>query len=451
MAEKTDLEHSAVYGKIVEFFTQYFVERNLDKTISFLSDQIYSIGTGEGEIALTKDEFRLLLEKEFQELQGPIPFEIVDYKEKQRIENCWDCFLKMKVLLEMADQTKVHYYMRITIGLHQEGGQYIFDVFHASEASIHQEDGEFFPFKLIFNRVDAVNHKIKTDLLEIVKELIPGGVVGGYEEEGYPLYAANERFLKMVGYHSYSEFDKDIQGLIINSIHPEDREYVYQMLQYSFEHSNQYEIQYRMKKKDGTYIWVYDIGKRTMDSNGKSAIISVITDISEQILKKKKMEKEMSRDALTGLYNRKSGEERICSSLNGSQGYFFFMADIDNFKLVNDIYGHVQGDEVLRMFGKQVSQFFRRKDTICRIGGDEFVIFIQDTANMEAISAKMHYLIQEYKKMMDMKWPEANSTLSIGGVWSDKMYEFKELYKMADDVLYEVKKGKKGELKIRIM
>lgn len=433
-----------VYERVEEFFTYYFGERDIEKTLSMVSDQVFSVGTGEGEMAAGKERFCQLLQEEVKLLPDPIDFMIDDYTERARGTGCWDCLLSMTVIVTVPEGAQAQYHMRITMGLHQEGDRYIFDMLHASEASVHQENGEFFPLKLVSRWQNTVNEKTKADILELVGQIMPGGIVGGYDEEGYPLYMANERFLEMAGYESYGEFEEDIQGRIIHSIHPEDREFVCSALEHSFRYRDQYEIQYRMKKKDGTYIWVQDIGKKTSDSKGRPAIISVIIDISEQMERQKTMEREMAIDSLTGLYNRKKGEERIRRALKRKSQYIFFMLDIDNFKRVNDIYGHDQGDKVLQEFGKQVGNLFRREDTVCRMGGDEFVIFVYDTSDVNAIAKKVESLSRQYCDMMNERWPEAHSTLSIGGVVSDTYYDFMELYKKADTLLYKVKKTRKG-------
>lgn len=438
-----------VFEKIKEFFTYYFLERDIEKTLSMLSDHVFSVGTGEGEVAANKEQFQDLLRKEMELLPEPIPFQIDNYTEKQRDGNCWACLFGMTVLVTIPEGDQVQYHMRITAGIHLKEGRYIIDVLHASESSVHQESGEFFPLKLVSRWRNTVNERTKADILELVGQIMPGGIVGGYDEEGYPLYTANQRFLEMAGYAAYEEFEQDIQGKIINSIHPEDREFVGHALEHSFEYRDQYEIQYRMKKKDGSYIWVHDIGKKTTDVSGKPAIISVIIDISEQMEKRRNMEREMAIDALTGLYNRKKGEERIRSALKRKNQYMFFMLDIDNFKRVNDIYGHDQGDQVLQEFGRQAGKLFRKEDTVCRMGGDEFIIFVYDTSDIHVIIKKVQSLSDYYCSMMNERWPDAHSTLSIGGVASDTYYDFMELYKKADDILYMVKKNKKGGMMLQ--
>lgn len=444
-----DFRSTPIFKKVNEFFIYYLRERNIEKTLEMLSDHVFSIGTGEGEIANGKEEFRSLMNQELAVLKSSMDFTINDYKEQQRGERYWDCILNMTVQMETDESMKIRFPMRVSIGLHLEKNKYLIDVMHASEASVHQGQGDFFPFKLMSEVRNGVNEETRMDLLKIIEQLIPGGVVGGYMENGFPLYAANDQFLKMAGYSSFEEFEKDIKGLIINTIHPEDREYVESTLKHAFEYKDQYEVQYRMKKNDETYIWVNDIGKKTRDESGKTAIISVITDISEQWNKRKRMEKELSRDSLTGLYNRKSGEERISNALNSSRQYLFFMLDLDNFKRVNDIYGHAQGDKVLTLFGKQLKKSFRKEDTICRMGGDEFIIFVNDTSDIDTITRKMNLLGDEYKKMIEDNWPRSRSTLSAGGVWSDTCHNFKELYQAADKILYEVKNEKKGMIKLQ--
>lgn len=449
--KQNPFQESLVYKTIEKFYFYYLYERNVEKTLSMLSENVYSVGTGEGEIAWKKSELRILLEKEITTLQNPIYYEIDNYVEKQRVEGCWDCFFNINLRVITKEGIRVRYYMRNTVGVHLENGKYVIDVLHASEASIHQDDGEFFPLKYVSNGVGIVNPKIKDDILEIVIQIIPGGVVGGYDEEGFPIYAANEQFLKMAGYQGFNEFKKDINGLIINSIHPDDQKYVIQTLKQNFEYCDQYQVQYRMKKKDGTYLWVQDIGKKTMDGQGRTAIISVITDISEQMVTRRKIEREISRDPLTGIYNRRSGEKRISKRLADPCEYIFFMLDLDNFKRVNDIYGHAQGDETLRWFAKMASDSFRSADTVCRMGGDEFVIFVYGTSNIPVIQKKIERLIEDYRVMMEERCPKAHATISAGGVCSDKAFDFIELYKKADRILYEVKNQKKGWVKICII
>lgn len=88
------------------------------------------------------------------------------------------------------------------------------------------------------------------------------------------------------------------------------------------------------------------------------------------------------RDPLTGLYNRRYLDETINRELIRADRYNqpvgIVMCDLDDFKLINDIHGHLAGDEVLRVFAKLLKKHSRRSDIVCRFGGEEFVMFLPD-------------------------------------------------------------------------
>src|SRR5699024_2835739 len=96
-------------------------------------------------------------------------------------------------------------------------------------------------------------------LLDILCVMMPSGIIGSYMEEGFPLYVVNDTLLNMTGY-TYDEFVKTTGGLVINSIHEEDAKRVSERIFQST--GDGYSIKYRIRKKDGNYIWVYDIGRK---------------------------------------------------------------------------------------------------------------------------------------------------------------------------------------------
>ena len=449
--ERRDImcENREIYSVLDEFFHHYFVERDAEKTLSLLSDHLYSIGTGEGEVALEKAAFRELLYDEIALLPGLLHYTITNYNEKRRMENCWDCFCNLEMQVKAPNEVEALYFLRVTAGLHKENDTITIDTLHASESSSYQEEGEYLPMRFISEGPRVINRETQHELLEIISQIMPGGIIGGYVEKDFPLYVANDRLLQMVGYESYQAFEADIHGYIINCIHPEDRELISKEFQHLPALGDQYEIEYRMRKQDGTYLWVHDIGRRTVSSDGRDAIISVLIDISQQVNTQTHLLQEASNDPLTGVYNRKGGKERITHAVQTTSDYVFFMVDLDNFKQVNDIYGHEQGDRVLCYIAEQMMESFRKSDTVCRLGGDEFAVFVTDCQDVEAIERKVTALIQAYGEMTWSQCPAAQSSLSVGGVYGHTPRTFAELYQLADQVLYEIKKSQKGQLKLR--
>lgn len=444
------LPGSQVRTWLNEFCLRYFQLRDPEGTLALLSPNFISVGTGDGEVAVNKEQFRRLLRDELQAVPWPLSYKIDNYTQHQRATTCWDCFCDVHIGLEQPEYgIHVIYHIRLTAGFHLEGERWFIDTMHASEASHTQEEGEFFPLSFALQGTSQINRSTQKELIEILAQLMPGGVVGGYVEDGFPLYVANDRMLQMAGYQSYEEFSRQIQGLVINSIHPDDREFVKMVVAQALAKGDQYEVQYRMKRRDGTDMWVHDIGRKTVADNGREAIISVLVDISEQINAKKDLEKAADKDPLTGLFNRKAGQNRIENAMHSSAGYLFVIMDLDNFKQVNDLYGHQQGDRALHEFAALLTHTFRRTDILFRLGGDEFGVFFSAPRDLGVLERKLNSVVKSYQALTQKHWPAARSSVSIGGVYGQLPREFSELYRTADQVLYEVKNAGKGAVLIR--
>ena len=117
--------------------------------------------------------------------------------------------------------------------------------------------------------------------------------------------------------------------------------------------------------------------------------------------------------------------------------------DLDNFKMVNDKYGHNIGDELLRVVGHALRSGVRVSDTVARIGGDEFAILLPDT-NQSGAEVLLEGLRGSLLKAMRAKdWPV---TFSIGSITFPGGASIEEMIRRADALMYEVKKGGKGSI-----
>ncbi|MCT4631158.1 MAG: diguanylate cyclase [Firmicutes bacterium] len=111
---------------------------------------------------------------------------------------------------------------------------------------------------------------------------------------------------------------------------------------------------------------------KIIDEKKHNGRIFVITDITEQELRKRQLEIFANEDSLTGLYNRRCFMEKINDSREG----VFAILDIDHFKRINDNYGHFQGDTVLNVFARKLKRNFSEY-TVCRYGGEEFALYTE--------------------------------------------------------------------------
>ena len=141
-------------------------------------------------------------------------------------------------------------------------------------------------------------------------------------------------------------------------------------------------------------------------------------------------------DPLTGLYNR-----RILQNVR--EAGTLVLCDIDNFKSVNDTFGHDIGDKVLKGVSKILLRNVRVGDIVCRFGGDEFLI-IFSADNKEVISKRMEKICGDITRIV--KLDNFDVTLSVGVAINDNDYDSETLFGMADKALYQSKGNGKNQI-----
>lgn len=151
-------------------------------------------------------------------------------------------------------------------------------------------------------------------------------------------------------------------------------------------------------------------------------------------------------DALTGLYNRACFEQRLTQQLSEKRPGTMVMLDMDNFKQVNDTYGHGVGDKVLILFADILLELIGEDDMMCRIGGDEFCGFIADTTDEGELSAFAKRVIERFADGLHRAQLPEMTTVSIGFAVYDGKEDtgFKSIYASADKALYRSKNSGKN-------
>lgn len=139
-----------------------------------------------------------------------------------------------------------------------------------------------------------------------------------------------------------------------------------------------------------------EVHNSVMEINGKPALIGLLMDVTERIRAEHELQalqetllEQSIHDALTGLYNRRYLEETLDRELllseHNNYPISIIMGDLDHFKIVNDHFGHLAGDEVLRVFGNLLRQHARQGDIYCRYGGEEFLLLLPNVEKPLAI------------------------------------------------------------------
>lgn len=181
--------------------------------------------------------------------------------------------------------------------------------------------------------------------------------------------------------------------------------------------------------------------------------IGTIEDISNQ----KRVEMDLllraEHDSLTGLFNRKAAIQRIDHILNNASNHVLsenevhaiILIDIDNFKLVNDTLGHIVGDQLLINIAGSLQKSFRKTDSICRLGGDEFLVFLPGMISQEIVEKKANDFRIEVNQFIFEEKNSVNVSCSIGlAFYPQDGKSFQELYQKADKALYYAKQHGKN-------
>ena len=177
----------------------------------------------------------------------------------------------------------------------------------------------------------------------------------------------------------------------------------------------------------------------------------LIKRIKNTIVNSKTIEslaEEATIDKLTGFLNKESGSDKVAGLCKKTSGTLMIL-DLDNFKLVNDIYGHDMGDRVLVAFAGIMKENVRSEDVICRIGGDEFMAFFAEMHEEEAVESLTRRLNGQLMREAELLMGKDHGIplgISAGVAFtSPDANDYQILFRYADSALYEVKRnGKHG-------
>lgn len=153
-------------------------------------------------------------------------------------------------------------------------------------------------------------------------------------------------------------------------------------------------------------------------------------------------------DALTGIYNRRGGEHLIRNYVaNGVTGAFMLI-DIDDFKHINDFYGHAAGDEVLKQIASSLLSNFRESDVVMRMGGDEFIVYAVGMADINHTTKRLEKVKASLHKIRPDSSGGDHVSASIGCIINLGSYpDYESLSAAADKLLYLVKEEGKDNFK----
>ncbi len=183
--------------------------------------------------------------------------------------------------------------------------------------------------------------------------------------------------------------------------------------------------------------WIYLVAQCIFsEDNEAMVLVGKISDVTVHKEIEHKLMIKANTDYLTRVSNREYSQdviEKYLAKYEKDKLLALFIIDIDNFKNINDFYGHLEGDNVLMKIGDILRDLSDEKDLIGRLGGDEFIVFIKDVPTVYSIYEKAEAICKQVRESID------HVTVSVGVSAFENIKTFQDLYKTADIALYQAK------------
>ena len=368
-----------------------------------------------------------------KELSMLDPFDLLPANERERIKGFAEKIYK-------GEESKTHHRVRFAREDREDKKERTFEVW-GSKILFEKS-----PSILVFVREVSLEETLNRGKKEL--ELLSSAIADNANEGIYirefssgKIIYANKKFAEI--------HDKPLKRIIGMNSHDllckEDRKKVEEMLS----HEIPQKVELQVKSENG--IRTVEETSGLIKERGKPKyLFGIMRDITETEKYEKDLEEIAVKDALTGLYNRHFFNEFINKEWERCKRYntlisLIFM-DIDNFKMINDKFGHLTGDMVLKDFGKILLNSIRKSDYAVRFGGDEFLVTLTHT-NDEVNFVKGR-IIEETKKWSKEnvnKGLELSVSFGYGAFYPAAGNKVEEVLKKLDEMMYKEKSKRIGK------
>lgn len=283
-----------------------------------------------------------------------------------------------------------------------------------------------------------------------------------FDRQSYKFVFVSDGLLNLFGLSEKAFLEKYYNSFEM-FMYKEDRKNVKEMIEGQLDFQDYCEANFRVK---GIFDDEKDVifqGRLVVENDGSENVYSVLFDVTEMVISQKEINRmnqdlydktnqekirqvqlshKANMDALTGLLNKSAVTEAITTYLIESekdQMHALMMIDCDDFKSVNDNFGHAVGDEVIKYFASVLKRTFRDSDIKGRFGGDEFMVFMKNTTK-DATLLRASQLNEAIRKPYIKDGKEIQISCSIGVAYYPKDgNDFDTLFNAADDALYKSK------------
>ncbi len=323
-----------------------------------------------------------------------------------------------------------------------------------STKHMHDESGKWYWCVIVNVDNSKKNYARERSLIERYRQLFAMS-----ESSLYEFYPDTKQFLlapfffQKFGYplpecaEELKNSDNDYYPMSTDIIHPDDMD-LFTSMQIKTKLGKGAAVGLlRLKTNNGQWLWC-QLRQNSWENpeTGHMIAIGKIDNVDEETRTLNKLRDDVQRDPFTGLFNKTATAELVQRELTmvGDFRGALCIIDADNFKQVNDTFGHAMGDVVIKNLATGLARIFRSDDIVGRVGGDEFIVYIKNMPKLRPLLLKMDTVQDFFKQTFEDGNMKVSISSSIGiALYPKDGRSYEELYRHADKALYR-SKMKKG-------
>lgn len=236
-------------------------------------------------------------------------------------------------------------------------------------------------------------------------------------------------------------------------LHPDDAAWARDTLPVALDRGSEIPSrEVRVRHADGSWRWFEAAAVDLLDDPRVEGVAIYLHDVTGGRRVRDQLAHRAFHDPLTGLANRTLFEDRLGHALarakRNREPVVVLFVDLDDFKAVNDCFGHKVGDELLVAVGRRLEGALRPCDTVARLGGDEFAVLLEDGGGPAGATRTAKRLLRALREPVALGEPTLSITSSIGGAVGEPGSRGEELIQQADAAMYRAKRTGKDRFKL---
>ncbi|WP_224788723.1 diguanylate cyclase domain-containing protein [Pandoraea terrae] len=212
-------------------------------------------------------------------------------------------------------------------------------------------------------------------------------------------------------------------------------------------------VNFSVEWREDSTTQIFDVTYQPVANADSGPVVGIhvfVRDVTQERMKVEHLEQKMMSDHLTGLLNRTGFEQRLASAMAAAerdrQKVALLLIDLDNFKLVNDTYGHAFGDALLTLFARRLKSCARGADVVARIGGDEFAVILAGFPSEKTVERIAGDIVNHCAQSYEIYGLNLQCGATVGAAshLGDRQISRNELFLKADTALYAAKNAGKA-------